>query len=66
MKQNLDEFVEFNKKSVIADITRVDLLKYKQWLVNRGRTVRTAGTKMLRVNSISAEYPRTGNGGRAW
>jgi hypothetical protein len=50
MKQTRDEFVEFNKKSVIADITRVDLLKYKQWLVNRGRTVRTAGNKMLRVN----------------
>jgi integrase len=50
MKQTLGEFVEFNKKSVIADITRVDLLKYKQWLVNRGRTVRTAGNKMLRVN----------------
>jgi integrase len=52
MKQTLEEFIGFVKKSNVADVTRIDLLKYKQWLVNRGRSVRTAGNKMLRVNQF--------------
>jgi integrase/recombinase XerD len=52
MKQTLEEFVAFVKKQKVEDITRIDLLKYKQWLVNRGRSVRTAGNKMLRVNQF--------------
>lgn len=52
MKQTLEEFEKFVKKQNIADITRIDLLKYKQWLVTRGRSVRTAGNKMLRVNQF--------------
>jgi integrase len=52
MKQTLEEFVAFVKKQEVSSITRIDLLKYKQWLVNRGRSVRTAGNKMLRVNQF--------------
>ena len=52
MKQTLEEFETFVKKQNVTDITRLDLLKYKQWLVNRGRSVRTAGNKMLRVNQF--------------
>jgi hypothetical protein len=52
MKQTLEEFQKFIKKQDVASITRVDLLKYKQWLVNRGRAQRTAGNKMLRVNQF--------------
>src|SRR5262249_39623352 len=40
------------KKTNLKDINRADLLKYKQWLVNRERTLRTAGNKMLRVNQF--------------
>jgi integrase len=34
------------------DITREDLLKYKKWLVNKKRSLRTTGNKMLRVNQF--------------
>src|SRR5438477_4914007 len=57
MKQTLEEFQKFVRKQEVASITRVDLLKYKQWLVNRGRTHRTAGNKMLRVNLERARRP---------
>jgi hypothetical protein len=50
MKQTLEEFVNLTGKNLIDRITRLDLLKYKQWLIERGRSVRTAGNKMLRVN----------------
>ena len=52
IKQTLEEFREFSKKATLSDITREDLLRYKQWLVERGRTLRTAGDKMLRVNQF--------------
>lgn len=52
MKQTLEEFEKFVKKQDVASITRIDLLKYKQWLINRGRSPRTAGNKMLRVNQF--------------
>jgi integrase len=52
MSQTLDEFRTFVKKTNLKEITRADLLKYKQWLVNRERTLRTAGNKMLRVNQF--------------
>jgi integrase/recombinase XerD len=50
MKQTLNEFNGFIRKNIISQITRLDLLKYKAWLVERGRSQRTAGNKMLRVN----------------
>jgi hypothetical protein len=50
MKQTLEEFVIFTGKNLIDRITRLDLLKYKEWLIGRGRSARTAGNKMLRVN----------------
>ena len=52
MKQTLQEFSEHCKKINLTDITREDLLKYKKWLVNRDRSLRTAGNKMLRVNQF--------------
>jgi integrase len=64
MRQTLEEFIEFNRKSLIDDITRVDLLRYKEWLINRGRTERTAGNKMLRVSQYlrSLQGLRPGEG----
>jgi diguanylate cyclase (GGDEF)-like protein len=62
MEQTLKEFfgLEIGKirkgamfactKQDVTTITRKDLLNYKQWLINRGRTERTAGNKMMRVN----------------
>jgi len=50
MKQTLDEFFAFCRKNIIGQITRLDLLKYRAWLIDNGRSERTAGNKMLRVN----------------
>ena len=50
MKQTLEEFSGFVHKNVISQITRLDMLKYKQWLIDKGRSDRTASNKMLRVN----------------
>jgi integrase len=58
MKQTLEEFKAFNYKNIISQITRLDLLKYKDWLIQRGRSERTAGNKMLRVQ----QYLRTVQG----
>jgi len=52
MRQTLSEFRQFSKKLLLSDITREDLLRYKQWLMGRGRNLRTAGNKMLRVNQF--------------
>jgi integrase/recombinase XerD len=52
MKQTLEEFRKVCKKSILSDITREDFLRYKQWLMGRGRSLRTAGNKMLRVNQF--------------
>src|SRR5271169_3617121 len=52
MKQTLEEFRKFSKKALLSDITREDFLRYKQWLIGRGRSLRTAGNKMLRVNQF--------------
>ena len=52
MMQTLQEFSEHCKKVNLTDITREDLLRYKKWLVNRNRSFRTAGNKMLRVNQF--------------
>lgn len=52
MSQTLVEFNEQCKKNDLTNITREDLLRYKKWLVNRHRSLRTAGNKMLRVNQF--------------
>lgn len=52
MSQTLEEFCVFVKTTNLKEITRADLLKYKQWLLNRDRSRRTAGNKMLRVNQF--------------
>jgi hypothetical protein len=50
MKQTLEEFVRYNGRNILGQITRLDLLKWKKALIDRGLTERTAGNKMLRVN----------------
>jgi integrase len=58
MRQTLGEFWDFHRKTDLAKLTdmrkltRDDMLKYKKWLVSRGRSLRTAGNKMLRVNQF--------------
>ena len=52
MKQTLSEFRQVIKKALLSDLTREDFLRYKQWLIGRGRSLRTAGNKMLRVNQF--------------
>lgn len=49
MEQTLNEFYAHCKKNLIGQITRLDLLRYKQWLIDKKRSPRTAGNKMLRV-----------------
>jgi integrase/recombinase XerD len=52
MKQTLEEWLAFSRKHVAHDIKRIDLLQYKADLIRRGRSERTAGNKMLRVNQF--------------
>jgi integrase/recombinase XerD len=52
MRQTLEEFRKVCKKAILSDITREDFLRYKQWLIARGRSLRTAGNKMLRANQF--------------
>ncbi len=48
MRQTLSEFRDFVKKNII---TRLDLLRYKQWCIEtRKNKPRTAANKMLRCN----------------
>jgi hypothetical protein len=35
MKQTLEEFHAFVRKNIISQITRLDLLRYRQWLIGR-------------------------------
>jgi integrase len=49
IKQTLEEFYAHNKKNLISEITRLDLLRYKEWLIDKKRSARTGGNKMLRV-----------------
>lgn len=52
MEQTLNEFHAWCKKTTISTVSRVDLLRYKQHLIDRGRSERTAGNKILRVNQF--------------
>jgi integrase/recombinase XerD len=52
MAQTLNEFVGWARKDYVAKVTRVDLLRYRQWLIGRKRSARTAANKMLRVNQF--------------
>lgn len=44
LKQTLEEFHRWVKKTTIATINRVDLLRFKQRLIDKGRSDRTAAT----------------------
>jgi integrase len=50
MKQTLYEFYGLCRKNIVNRITRIDLLQYRAWLINKKRCERTASNKMLRVN----------------
>jgi integrase len=52
MQQTLNEFNRWCKKTTISTITRVDLLRFKQHLIDRGRSNRTAANKCLRINQF--------------
>jgi integrase len=52
MKQTLEEFAKWVKKTTITTITRVDLLRFKQHLIDKGRSQRTAANKCLRINQF--------------
>ena len=52
MKQTIEEFAKWVKKTTIATITRVDLLRFKQHLIDKGRSERTAANKCLRINQF--------------
>jgi integrase len=50
MRQTLEEFHAHCRKNLISAISRIDLLKYKQWCIEHQKNkVRTGGNKMLRV-----------------
>jgi hypothetical protein len=49
MEQTLNEFHGWCRKNLIETITRVDLLRYRAWLIDKTRSPRTAANKMLRV-----------------
>ncbi len=52
MKQTLEEFYAFCGTNIISQIQRLHLLKYRQWLIDRKRSDRTASNKMLRVGQF--------------
>jgi hypothetical protein len=52
MEHTLNEFHAFCKKSTITTIGRVDLLRYRQHLIDKGRSERTASNKMFKVNQF--------------
>jgi len=49
MEQTLNEFNAWCRKNIVEKITRVDLLRYRAWLIDKKREPRTAANKMLRV-----------------
>ena len=63
-KQTLEEFHKFAGKNIITQITRLDLLRYRQWLIDRKRSDRTASNKMLRVGQFlrSVKKQKPGEG----
>lgn len=51
-KQTLEEFHEYVKRANLADVTRIDVLKYGEWLLKKKRSPRTASDKFLTVHSF--------------
>jgi integrase len=64
MKQTLEEFYSFCQTNIISQIKRIDLLRYRQWLIDRKRSDRTASNKMLRVGQFlrSVQKQKPGEG----
>jgi integrase len=52
MQQTLEEFHAWNRKNIMSHISRVDLLRYRAWLIDKGLSPRTAANKMFRVNQF--------------
>src|ERR1035437_7631565 len=42
MQHTLNEFHAWNRKNLIEEISRVDLLRYRAWLISKKRSPRTA------------------------
>lgn len=52
-KGTLEEFLTYCKRTNVGDVTKMDLLKYAEWLQRyRGRSARTAANKFLRVHQF--------------
>ena len=52
MEQTLNEFNGWCRKNIVEKINRVDLLRYRAWLIEKKRSRRTAANKMLRCNQF--------------
>jgi integrase len=53
MESTLNEFNGWNRKNIIEQTTRVDLLRYRAWCIETQKNKpRTAANKMLRVNQF--------------
>ena len=51
-KQTLEEFLGYSKRTNLGDVTRIDVLKYGEWLLKNKRSPRTACDKFLTVHSF--------------
>lgn len=51
-KQTLEEFLGYAKRTNLGDVTRIDILKYGEWLLKNKRSPRTACDKFLTVHSF--------------
>lgn len=51
-KQTLEQFTAWCKHIYMDEITRLDLLRYKTWLVKEGNAVRTACNKVGRLSQF--------------
>ncbi|MGA7575382.1 MAG: tyrosine-type recombinase/integrase [Terriglobales bacterium] len=51
-KQTLEEFLGYAKRTNLGDVTRIDVLKYREWLLKNKRSPRTACDKFLTVHSF--------------
>jgi integrase/recombinase XerD len=51
MESTLNEFADQAKRLYLQDIEKLDLFRYADWVLKRGRSKRTAQNKFLRVHS---------------
>jgi hypothetical protein len=51
MESTLNEFADHAKRLYLQDVEKLDLFRYADWVMKRGRSKRTARNKFLRVHS---------------